>query len=312
MSLIEIPNGIPDDDSEGFAVRITGLGWLGMLSQQDAAGHHVPSCDCLVCPKARYFVAKLQTANCAFCGRPPDGLLLKGSDTVHCRRCHNKRCSPRANPCMQIPDDIFEGMEAPVAPPLREEDWLPMTTWPATPTEERLRAALDVAGNRAASPTLQARDDADLLNRADYLLRWGIPIAEKLLPEMDEGESQVMLGLGASGGETQDTIGLTIMPEPHRLLISRLMRHPEWTGLNPQLSDLRGIEVIVTESCITKDLPGTITAHHEPMEYWRTEREPSPFPEGAATAIQEMVLWHGAASCLWYPGPQGAREARKG
>ena len=189
-----------------------------------------------------------------------------------------------------------------------------ITSWPHTVSMERYDTAERTMNGENPEPDKQAREDAAQLELAIQTKEHNMRAVQEFLlltrnmgPDEDEGDQAI---LAAATGNDIQTITLMIekdsAPPPGiagvttARIFTRLSRHPDWTGFNPTLPELEGTDVTVMESPDQKKEPCMVLAvtHRPEADETLDEQE---FPDGLATRIRDIALWHGARSCLWFP-----------
>ena len=190
--------------------------------------------------------------------------------------------------------------------------------WPRTPSlESWLRARFEVDEMiRAGIPAgvnLKPEHGADLKMtdawhvlaeemRATYR-RQGLEEASKSIREMKtprdiEDVVDVLQDIARSG-DTPMTVGITVFRDDpsgehtHALAFSLLSRDPDWMGLDGILPKLTGMVALVYDSVQGSRLPGLVVVRPEPVFAHGTLVH-SPFPEGQATWLKEVLEFHGA------------------
>ena len=79
--------------------------------------------------------------------------------------------------------------------------------------------------------------------------------------------------------------------------IGMLSRHPDWMGLSPILTLLKGMDAMVFEGKNTPGKAASIIACPK-TETPEFEAEPLPFPPGETTILRDLLAWHGATP-IW-------------
>ena len=200
-----------------------------------------------------------------------------------------------------------------------------MYHWPGTPGPDRLAAAellieQDARRTDRNQPSPweqpgvlnQAQQDARIL--LDYLdiedfSRWA---HEELQRTVDDNEVQSGLDLTriAFQGSDERFIGMVIDREnpdqpddPDRqngCSITRLYRHPDWAGLNPQLPQCQGLEIHVFCHQDNPDDPQVIIATQPNAMPGAGTHLAGTEPQGDLhRAIRDITAWHGALRHTW-------------
>ena len=195
-----------------------------------------------------------------------------------------------------------------------------MQGWPGTPGTERIERARDAREVRrgdwifepeAGRGRDQAIADIERVKEAgknrEFQERAKGELALAAAMDPEAGLLPAVRGIAARG-DTRTTIGLAVMNEREdgaSCSFGRLSRHPDWMGMNPALPDTRGMEALVAESRERPGRPGSVMA---------VRARPAPgagvsqdFPPGEASALRDILLWHGARPS-WAPREQDGEE----
>ena len=191
-----------------------------------------------------------------------------------------------------------------------------MAGWPGTIPPRRLRkvAAAIRRGMPREEMDRQTREDAlgmahaQRANRSSFSEHPGMRSgytgteAQRYLRSLQNWEKVVE---AARDQDTQQGMGGVIVwkdENRERRGLFRLLRHPEWVGLNRTLRLMQGMRVMVFESWELDLEPGLVIAQNECDDgEWPVD---SPAPPGGAQLLREILLWHGAREVRW----MGLRE----
>ena len=224
-----------------------------------------------------------------------------------------------------------------------------MTTWPRTPTEERLMraihgeqetrsiqeegiAALHLLDTTGMEQEESARTVTLMFDKmyAGVILdepEWqdaAVQLFHDRLIENGDNQDQRLRLMGAIGREadTGMTIGLGVMSR--RTLdagrngqvaigFARMIREKEWIGYCELLQETSGLVAIVSES---RNEPGRV-GHVicVPPNGLGPEEEPTDedwvIPAQEGDELTEILRWHGANSMIWSPAPEEHEAKRR-
>ena len=111
------------------------------------------------------------------------------------------------------------------------------------------------------------------------------------------------LALRAQAGDTGLSIGGIIVWKEtviEERSIFRLLRHPEWMGLNRIMPLMEGMKVMVFESRHLAGRPGLILAETEWDEF--EQASGGEMPPGEPAFLGRILEWHGADEVRWLGG----------
>ena len=179
-------------------------------------------------------------------------------------------------------------------------DYPEMYGWPGTISPRRLRKALDAVRDGTPGEQRNRRVQADvkqLLNAHEA------NILSSQEPEESEAPGWEDLVLMARAGDTGLSIGgIMVWKETvtEERSIFRLLRHPEWMGLNRIMPLMEGMKVMVFESHHLAGRPGLILAETKWDEFERASG--GEMPPGEPAFLGRILEWHGASEVRWIGG----------
>ena len=203
-------------------------------------------------------------------------------------------------------------MPVEIEPPVRS--YREMAGWPATMPPRRLLKALEAVERRTQPDQLDPETRQDLLGLAMSQEVNCFPSqdlgpdppedgtsAQRYFSSMEYWERLVTL---ANTQDTHHSIGGLLVwkgEETERRAVFKLLRNPEWMGLNRMLPFMKDMKAMIFESGKAQGRPGLILAQSR----WDEEDElrGMEVPPGAPREIQRVLEWHGAAACWWHPAP---------
>ena len=197
-----------------------------------------------------------------------------------------------------------------------------MANWPGTPGPERLARAEElkssVPRNRSGRPARPAGNesteemDARALLRVESLERSSRRAQQEIdwYNRMGWTEGPFQNGAFAMSTAPPDAVTLVVhhqKGETPTYTIARLLRDPEWAGLNQHLTECRDMELHVFGDRAGNGEPG-LAIITPAMAEPETREEPA---DGLAQALQEIARWHGARKYSWHPAPKEPPRPRE-
>lgn len=184
--------------------------------------------------------------------------------------------------------------------------------WPGTVSRDRMVRAANALVNDTPAASEQDQQDIDNMLLAVAMAVKGNDMVEEL-DAIAEGQERQALRRAhemARMGDTKLSIGAIILRPAEgdensvQLdVVTWIPRHHEWMGASTSHTLLKELTVKVYESETFVNQPGMYLAmpNHEQL----LKPGDTPFPEGEATQLRAIALWHGAKECIWHPKDDG-------
>ena len=108
----------------------------------------------------------------------------------------------------------------------------------------------------------------------------------------------------AQQGESANTIGIAWqrwrkdLDDKSEYVMTKLSRDEDWMGFNITLENIQDVKFACYQSKHDDQVPGFAVGYpaqdNDLSQYYG-----KPFPKGQATQLRDLLLWHGAAECIW-------------
>lgn len=179
-------------------------------------------------------------------------------------------------------------------------DYTEMAGWPGTIPPGRLRAVMDAIMARTPPDRLKQQTREDMIQLVQS--HEANMVSSQPLPGNGGGSREELVEIARSH-DTELTIGGIILWKGERSderSIFRLMRDPEWMGLNRILPLMEGMSVMILESRALPRCPGLVLVQTEWDEAERAGGRD--VPEGPPEQAARVIRWHGAREVRWVGG----------
>ena len=197
-----------------------------------------------------------------------------------------------------------------------------MLTWPGTPDHGRLTAAASLYKNvqeRLITPEQLSRIERDSpadhedflcyqerLGAHDFRLTAGRRYTQRRKSNRDSNILDTLMDIAQSGTGPRTTgIAVISMPPPgapakgtHLTAFTRLPRNSHWTGLDPVLTQLNGLNTLVLQDPNTQP-PTVDIVLAFPSELTPEVDATTTFPRGEPKTLRDILIHHTPQSIKW-------------
>ena len=149
----------------------------------------------------------------------------------------------------------------------------------------KLFQAIDFHSYRGGYTTVP--DDLSHMTPANW---YAAALTQFLQSMAMQGDGDTTIGIAWQQWQENSTKAAVVM--------TKLSRHPDWMGFNPMLQGLQQVKFVFHPAEEEPCLPGHLLGFPAQDNHF-PDLEQNPFPPGQATALRNILNWHGAAQCLW-------------
>ena len=108
----------------------------------------------------------------------------------------------------------------------------------------------------------------------------------------------------AQHGESTNTIGISWqkwredLKDKSEYVMTKLSRDEDWMGFNITLENIQDVKFVCYQAEHRQLVPG-FAVGYPAQDNDLSRHNDNPFPKGQATQLRDLLLWHGAAECVW-------------